>query len=193
MTFLDTGVIPQSTPPIAGQTYERHNRIFECLANSRSCRCLDIGKPAATSQRSPQESSLKMIQDSISDVSMHLPHGFAAGLNRQFANLMDEDAWEEEDKLISSGALTVFLTAILYTGTNRRPGIGTNGWGSVTASWRADKNRLIVECLPSGYTSLLLSNVADDGTIERAAFQAIRPDRILSVLKPFSPEVWFDN
>lgn len=193
MTYFDTGGFPHGSPLVAGQAFERINQFFGCLGKTRQFECLDADDAIARSQRSPQEGSLKMIQDAISDVSMHLPQDFASGLNRQFANLMDEDAWEEEDELISVDALTAFLLTLLHTRTNRRPGIGTNGRGSVTASWRADDSRLIVECLPTRDTSVLLTRIGDDGKTERAAFRSIRPDRLLAVLAPFNPEVWFDR
>jgi hypothetical protein len=193
MTHVEVGGFPNGTPLEAGFAYEPINRFFGLLGKTRSSECLDVDESFACSQRSPQEGCLVLIQDAISDVSMHLPQGFASGLNRQFANLMDEDAWEEEDELIGSDALNTFLQMILRTRTNRRPGIGSNGLGSITASWRAGGNRLIVECLPTGDTSLLLTRIGDDEKTERAVFKSIRPDRLLAVLAPFCPEVWFDH
>ena len=124
---------------------------------------------------------------------MHLPSGFAAGLSQQFANLMNDNAWEEEDELIGSEAVTAFLLVLIYTVTKRRPGIGTNGQGSITASWTVGANRLTIECLPTGRVSFVLSRETVEGDVERAAFGPIRPDRILNLLAPFGPGVWFDR
>ena len=137
-------------------------------------------------------SRLKTGQDNVSAMSMYFPSGFAPGLNQQFANLMDEDAWEDGDEFVSMEACTAFLMMLHHARTKRRPGIGTNGRGSITASWTAGDNRLTIECLPSARISLVLSRVGEDGDIERAVFGAMRPERLRQVLAPFSPGVWFD-
>lgn len=106
---------------------------------------------------------------------------------------MDDDAWEDDDELLSTEALNTFLLALIHTQTNRRPGIGTNGRGSITAAWTQVGNRLTIECLPSGKASLLLTRITDDGEVERAAFGPLHPSRICGVLAPFDPEIWFDS
>ncbi|UWR30184.1 hypothetical protein K3758_01160 [Sulfitobacter sp. W002] len=170
-------------------SYDGVNRFFGGLTQVAT----NVAGLSAASLRSPTEERLRQIQGKISDISMHLPRGFAAGLNRQFANLMDEDAWEDEDELISLKALNAFLIVLLCTRTRRRPGIGTNGEGSITAAWTVDRNRLTIECLSSGRTSIVLSREGRSGEIERAAFGSVRPHRIPSLLAPFAQEVWFDG
>ena len=106
---------------------------------------------------------------------------------------MDVDAWEDEDKPINDRALSAFLVVLLHTGTQVRPGIGTNGYGSITAAWTTAEGQLTVECLPSGRISFVMSRLGDDGEVERAAFGPLHPRRLLNVLTPFAPEVWFDG
>ncbi len=180
---------------IAGRAYDMISQIFGPLKR------VGRSEASSSSRRRPVEERLKYVveerlndvQDTVSKFSMHLPQDFAIGLNRQFANLMDDDAWEADDELISLNALTGFLMTLLYTNTCRRPGIGTNGRGSITASWTEGENRLTVECMPSEKVTLVLSRVRDSGEVERAAFGPIRPERIREVLAPFGPEVWFDR
>lgn len=191
MTYVDTANFPRG-PLVAGRAYDRINSFFGRLGQAVGSENLDTDIALASAKRNPVEDRLRLIQETISEISMHLPSGFALGLNRQFANLMDVDAWEDDDELISPEALSAFLLTLVHTQAKRRPGIGTNGRGSVTAAWTDDGNRLTVECLPSGKASLVLTRIAGGGEVERAAFGPIRPQRICRVLVPFDPEVWFD-
>ncbi|WP_170411311.1 hypothetical protein [Ruegeria atlantica] len=192
MTFVDTMNFPRS-PLMPGRAFDRIDGFFNRLERSVGSQYLDEETDPATAARSPLEERLRFVQDAISDVSMHLPSGFAHGLNRQFANLMDEDAWESSDELISSNALSAFLVALVLTKARKRPGIGTNGIGSVTAAWTEGPNRLTIEFLPSGKASLVLTRAFETDEPERAAFAPMRPDRLCAVLAPFEPEVWFDG
>lgn len=192
MTYVDMGGFLRG-PLDSGQAYDTINRFFGLLGQVGGAASIVSQTDSTSAHRTPLEERLRLIQETISDVSMHLPNGFANGLNRQFANLMDDDAWEDDDELISPSALTAFIMMLLCTGTKRRPGIGTNGRGSITASWTEGTNRLTVECLPTRSVSLVLSRRADSGEIERAAFGPMRPERVRDILAPFDPEVWFDG
>lgn len=192
MTYVDVVNYPRE-PLSAGRAYDRINRFFGLLGQVGGADQLDDGEASSTSHMDPREELLRMVQDEIFGVSMHLPKGFAVGLSRQFANLMDADAWEDNDELISPDALNAFVQTILSTKTKRRPGIGTNGRGSITCSWTSGENRLTVECMPNGRLTLVLCRRREEGDVERAAFEAVRPDRVLALLSPFDPEVWFDG
>ncbi|SEK85926.1 hypothetical protein SAMN05443999_102416 [Roseovarius azorensis] len=192
MTYVDTGILPRGTLE-PGRAYDNINHFFGQLGQVVGASRGEAQDSRSSPDLTPLEKHLRFVQDAISKVSMHLPRGFAVGLNRQFANMMDEDAWEDDDDLVSPDALTAFIDTLRHTRTKRRPGIGTNGRGSVTASWSVGDNRLIIECLPSGKVSMVLSRRLDDGEIERAAFDPTRPERVRDVLAPFNPEVWFDG
>jgi hypothetical protein len=191
MTYAVSGAF-RVRPPVSGAAYDAINDMISCYF-SRSGHAgadqadVQVRIPTALKKR------LRIIQDAISEVSMHLPSGFAIGLNRQFANMMDEDAWEGEDELTSPVALNAFILLLRETRTMRRPGIGTNGRGSVTAAWTVGENRLTAECLPTGKVSLIVSRRTENGEIERAAFSPMRPERVREILGPFKPEVWFDG
>lgn len=192
MTYVDAGSFSKSLL-VPGQAYDKVIRLVGLLGRAAGTDNRRVAGHPHLSQSSPVEERLRYVQETISKISMHLPHGFATGLNRQFANLMDSDAWEDDDELVSPGALTAFLNTLFYAKTLRRPGIGTNGRGSITASWTEGGNRLTIECLPSGLASLVLSRCGKNGEVERAAFAPMRPARIREVLVPFDPEVWFDH
>jgi len=192
MIFADMGSFRRE-PLISGRASDKINRFFGLLGRVGGAEQIEENDSSARSQLTPLEDRLRFVQDRISEISMHLPRGFATGLNRQFANLMDDDAWEDSDELVSPRAVTAFILTLLRTRANRRPGIGTNGRGSITASWTEGANRLTVECLPDERISFVLSRVSEGGEIERAAFGPIHPHRILQVLGPFNPEVWFDR
>ena len=144
----------------------------------------------AESEKTPIERHLSEIQKSISNSSMHLPQGFATGLRRQFANLMDEDAWEEDDELPNLDALSTLLNMLFLLRPSRRPGIGTNGRGSITAFWHNNNSRLTVDCLPSGMVSWVLTVVNDNGSRERAAGECT-VSRLAAVLSLYDPRIWF--
>ena len=190
MTFVDSGATLKA-PLIAGRAYDTINNIFRQLSRVGGAELIEAREPPAAPQLKPLEERLRLIQEKISSISMHLPKGFAKGLNRQFANMMDDDAWESDDELIGRTAINSFLQTLLSTHTKRRPGIGTNGRGSITATWTEGDNRLTIECLASGKISLVLSRKQVTGEIERAAFGPTRPDRICDLLAPFDPEIWF--
>lgn len=174
----------------ASDSIDRIFRGFSRVGNIYT-RTAENEKPQIS--RSPLEERLSAIQARISRVSMHLPRGFAVGINRQFANLLDTDAWEEDDLLPELKAVDAFISLLLKSRTCKRPGIGTNGRGSITASWVRGTDRLIIECLPSGELKVLLTRVDQEGHAERAAIGPIIPSRISEVLAPFAPGVWFDE
>jgi hypothetical protein len=84
---------------------------------------------------SDREKRLEEIKQIISNHSSQLPEGCAERLSVQFANMMADDAWEDNDELPSSDALSAFLLWLMRCG-DVRPGIGTNGRGSITAFYR---------------------------------------------------------
>ena len=192
MTYVDTQSFPRMAL-IPGRAHDPINRFFGWLGQVGGAAKIEENDFSTASQLTPLEVRLRSVQDMISKVSMHLPKGFTTGLNRQFANLMDKDGWEDGDELLGRKAVSTFIFTLLGTRTMRRPGIGTNGRGSITCSWTNGDNRLTIECLPSERVSLILSRRSDDGELERAAFEAVRPDRVRTVLAPFNPEVWFDG
>lgn len=104
--------------------------------------------------------------------------------------MMDEDEWEDGDLLIDLDALNTFLVMLHYVQPIKRPGIGTNGKGAISAFWRADGNRLTATCLPSSQVTWVLTYINTDGEKERAAGNC-RPSRVAEVLAPYNPGSWF--
>lgn len=192
MTYAEAGYSTRWINLIPGRSGDRLNRIFGSLKKPGHAGLSDLQGVDATSEMSPLEQRLTDFQTAISHTSMYLPSGFASGLNRQFANMLDEDSWEEEDELPTHSALETFLEVLRRTRTKRRPGIGSNGRGSITAFWSANTSRLTIECLPSGLVSWVLTRSYPDSRIERAGADCM-PDRLMEVLAPYAPEVWFDQ
>ena len=192
MTYVDATSHSFSPALVPGRASDTINRFFGGLKKAGQAGYIDFGGNNATSWRTPLEQRLNEVQRAISSMSMHLPQGFSAGLNQQFANLMDEDAWEDDDEFPIVDALSTFLNVLISTRTNRRPGIGTNGRGSISAFWTNGGNRLTVECLPSGSISWVLTRADASGQVERAA-GVCGLGRLNDVLRPYRPEVWFDQ
>lgn len=140
---------------------------------------------------SPQERSLSMIHEKISSVAMHLGPNFSAGLKRQFTTMLGHEAWEAADDFPTSTAVDAFLQLLKSIGSSNRPGIGTNGEGSVTAFWVSGKSRLTVDCINLETAQWTLTRAFDAERVERAAGKC-SPDRVAICVRPFSPEVWFD-
>ena len=179
--FSDRQIIP-------GYAYDTINRIFDAAAPGRS-------SPTFANQFAPvSEDKVKRrlgeIHGDISKFSMYLPVGFSQGLNRQFANMMDEDAWEDDDELIDRSALNTFLNTLYATRTLVRPVIGTNGRGSVTAFWHSGSDFLTIDSYANGKVAWALAKTLGTHEPEQAAGRSTT-SRILDVLSPFDPEVWF--
>lgn len=192
MTYVDSAVLSRRTQASGGFSSFANTvvgdvrRIFKFGQAGQ----LVLEDDRTRSEVTPRERRLEEIQRFISGNSMHLPKGFAVGLNGQFANMMADDAWEDDDALPSMHSLKAFLLMLISTKAAQRPGIGTNGRGSITAFWRDGENRLTIDCLPSGNTRWVLTRVNAKGEIERAAAEC-QPHRLREVLNAYRPEVWF--
>lgn len=192
MTYIDGGHIGNNLPLEGGRIHAYLDNLFCRLKGIDQVDYSDSNDQRIFSDRSPVERCLAEIQKTVSSFSMHLPQGFGPGLSKQFANMLDEDAWEEEDELPQLSTLSTFLNMLLWTGAQRRPGIGTNGRGSITAFWRTDGNRLTVDCLPTGEISWVLTASNNEGERERAA-GICTATRLPEVLVPYNPRIWFDQ
>jgi len=190
MNYIDAQYVPHFPGGDNDSLYDYLNNIVRGLKSVGPLGFVQLDNSDASSEMSQRERRLLEIQTAISSVSMHLQTGFSHGLSRQFYELLDEDAWEDEDVLPDMSSVRTFLQVLVGTDGNRRPGIGTNGRGSVTAFWLADGNRLTVECLPEERITWVLTRELDGETV-RAAGES-RPARLLHELTPYNPEIWFD-
>jgi hypothetical protein len=190
MTHVDSGHFRQGNPRVHAAMYDVVNSWFGRLQRVGRGEYIDFDHERASYQRPALEQRLVDFQTQISGISRHLPKGFATGLNRQFANMFDDDAWEAEDEFPALPALTTFLTMLIRTQSNRRPGIGTNGRGSITAFWKEGENRLTIECYAGDRVKWVLTRLNERGTVERAAGDCITA-RLLEVLRPYEPGIWF--
>lgn len=192
MTYADAGLLGNRARASGGISSFAHTVVdgFQRMVNIGKTGYLVLEDDCTRSEATPRERRLEEIQRVISSFSMHLPKGFAVGLNGQFANMMADDAWEDEDALPSLRSLDAFLLTLFSTQATQRPGIGTNGRGSITAFWRDGENRLTIDCLPSGNTRWVLTRVNAKGDPERAAAEC-QPHRLRELLSAYRPEVWF--
>ena len=177
------------TAPV-GNVYQKMNEIVGSLTAIGRREYGYANTDRIINELSETESRLRQIQTSISQVSMHLPTGFSALLSRQFADMLDEDAWEDEDEIPSDAAISNFLRVLMLTSASKCPSIGTNGKGSITAAWINGESRLIVECLLNDNVSWVLTRSYDDRNPESAAAEC-PSNRLPAVLAPYGPEVWF--
>ena len=192
MTYVDTGRLGYGTQASGGSSSFADTVVdgFRRMLSPGQAGRVVLKVDRTRSTGTDRERRLEEIQRFISSNSMHLPKGFAVGLNGQFANMMADDVWEEVDAYPSMHSLETFLLMLVSTKATQRPGIGTNGRGSITAFWRDGENRLTIDCLPSGNTRWVLTRMNVKGEVERAAAEC-QPDRLCEVLNAYGPEVWF--
>ena len=126
---------------------------------------------------------LEEIIGRISSYSIYMPEGFSEGLKEQFKNMLSYDAWEPEDKLPEIDTLELFFKVLFELEAKQRPGIGSNGLGSITMSWENSKTktRLIIECLHTGKLSVIVKNSND----QRAIFDGFGPEDLKELLRPW--------
>lgn len=192
MTYVDTGLLGHGTQASGELLSSAHSVVadFRRIFNIGNAGRLVLEDDRTRSEVTPRERRLEEIQRFISSNSMYLPKGFAVGLNSQFSNMMADDAWEDDDELPSMLSLKAFLLVLISTKATQRPGVGTNGSGSITAFWREGENRLMIDCLPSGNTRWVLTRLNEKGKVERAAAEC-QPHRLREILNAYGPEVWF--
>ena len=192
MTYVDESHFGTNVQLESGRVHDYLDRLFRNLKDVGQPEYIAFDGDNATSERTLAEQRLADIHRAISEFSMHLPQQFAVGLGRQFANMLDVEAWDEDDELPELSALSTFLNMLKWTNAQRRPGIGTNGRSSITAFWLNGGNHLTVDCLPSGKISWVLSATGEDGEKERAV-GTCRPARLFAVLTAYNPRIWFDQ
>lgn len=192
MTYAETNEFFDQTSGTSGNSVGIFSNVIRRLKKAgQRDNVVYVGLHSAP-QQTPREKCLNEIQRTVSFASMHLLEGFSEGLNRQFANMLDDDAWETSDQLPTVEAVDTFLQVLYFSQANRRPGIGSNGRGSITAFWKSGDNRLTVTCLPKDWATWVLTRVFGPNNIERVAGECT-PQRLKEVLGPYNPEIWFDS
>jgi hypothetical protein len=144
-----------------------------------------------TAAIAPLSDALASAKRELSRVSMHLPLGWHAGLNRQLDLLLDADEWDSADRTPKSGAFVTLLHVLLVVQPEIRPGLGAGTRGTYLASWAKGENRLTVECLPNDAVRWVLARHHGDA-VERAAGETTIA-RLPAVLAPYDPEIWFSG
>ncbi len=113
------------------------------------------------------------------------------GLSRQIDALLDTDEWIEGDDMLSLASFSTLLSVMMALRNYRRPGIGLTPEGNVLAAWsRSAKDRLIVECLPTGRVKWMATAPMPAGN-ESGSLDTT-PERLLETLAPFNPVHWLE-
>lgn len=133
----------------------------------------------------------KCITD-LSQLSMHFSTDMRLSLTRRLKNLLSEENWDENDMLPAETAFLTLLRCMLLLNVRRIPSLGTNGKGSLSATWLDGKSRITLECGARDEVAYVLSRPVADGKPERAAGHT-EVARLPKVLEPYDPENWFDN
>jgi hypothetical protein len=141
--------------------------------------------------QSALEGTLDRFQQRLSDMSRYMPDGFALGISKQFSQMLDEDAWEDVDAVPESQSLDTLIQVLIATSSQRRPGIGTDGLGSISAYWDAENGRLTIDCLPDLSVKVLFSRRQNDGNVARGSFRC-KANMVSAGLAAWNPGIWFD-
>lgn len=186
--------LANSTEQFAGD----YARVFPGHTKSRKGL---VGKDAMQSQgkinTSPKEaqsvrSLLVGYMIVLSQLSMHFERDLRLSLARRLKLLLNEENWDDEEQLPSQNAFLTLLRCMLVMGAKASPSIGSNGRGSLSATWIAGGNRITLECGDRDKVSFVLSRKLGDAPTEQAAGHTT-VERLAEILAPYQPEVWFNN
>jgi hypothetical protein len=132
--------------------------------------------------------ALATVKLMTSKVSMHLSDDWRWQLFRELDDLLDPDAWHDDDPPLSGPSFATYLRFHLLIRPHRQPNFGISSAGNLLGGWIRDRDRLTLEFLPQDAIRWVLVRYLDDER-ETAAAQVALP-RLMEVLRPFSPEVW---
>ena len=135
--------------------------------------------------------SFEIFAERLSNVSMHFSERVRASIARQIGLLINKENWEAEDSLPNVAAFSTFLRVLNIVGAVRPPSIGSNGFGSVSASWFVGPDRLTLDCLENDKVLFVLSRARPDGSTDRAAGET-KALMLVPKLRPYDPDVWFN-
>jgi len=124
-------------------------------------------------------------------VARHLDRAARDRYFHQLDVLHDPDEWFGTDKPVSLESYKGFIRFMLMLGGNSKPALALSPRGTLLAVWRAQDARLTIEFLTSARVRWLVAQPVGE-EVERTAGDA-GLDRLLALLKPYSPEKWFGS
>ena len=127
----------------------------------------------------------------VSKVSMHLSDDWRQRLFRKLDSLHDPENWEQSDTLVDPGSFMGFLRLILQIGPIARMSLGVSPEGHFLTGWIRDKDSLTLEF--TGRDEIRWALVRHLGDRRESAAGRTSLERLPAVLKPYSPETWFEN
>jgi hypothetical protein len=122
-------------------------------------------------------------------VAMHLDAEWRSKLFAQIDSLLGLEDWDPLDAPVIEPSFATFLRMLLLVKPKRRPGIGATHDGNIVAMWTRGSDRLTVTCLAADNVKWSVVRIVE-GDRESAAGQTALP-RLLGVLQPYAPELWF--
>lgn len=158
----------------------------------------DIGKNAIDTrarqtltidqQLAAKSAALKKL---LSAVSMYLDAGWRVQLLERLDVFLDAGDWNNDLALPSEESFATFLRAIIYLHPSKHPGLGLSARGNFLASWRRDRNRIVIEFQSKDQLRWVLSQTLD-GVVESGA--GVNPThRLPDVIAGYEPERLFHN
>jgi hypothetical protein len=127
----------------------------------------------------------------VSQVSMHLSDDWRRRLFRKLDSLYDPENWEQSDTLVDPGSFMSFLRLILQIGPIDRMSLGVSQEGHFLTGWIRDKDSLTLEF--TGEDDIRWALVRHLGDHRESAAGRTSLQRLPAVLKPYSPEAWFEK
>jgi len=181
-----------------GASAETRQLINQVNAVESSRSTADAATPTAVLPGSTKKSTEEMLFDSLVEakvytslVAMRMDKEWRKKLYRQLDSLLDIDEWDGEDEPLHKESFATFLKSMFLIMPKRRPGLGLSHGGNLIGMWTEPDSLLTMEFLAGDLVRLVLSR-NQNGIRERAALDT-EVVRLLDVLKPYSPETWFNN
>lgn len=132
-----------------------------------------------------------VLKVAVSQVSMHLSDEWRRWLFRKIDQLHETEDWEETDATITRDSFMNFLRLVLQVGPLGRFSLGVSEGGNLLTGWVRDKDTLSIEF--AGPEEVRWSVVRFIGGQREIAAGRNSRGRLLQVLAPYSPEIWFEN
>lgn len=98
-----------------------------------------IGDGSAREYVIRSSTELKLL---VANLSMHLPENLRKWILVSIDRIYDEDAWYEEDALISNKSFNSMLSFLCFVNVSKLPSLGVADSGEVMCSWDINDHRL---------------------------------------------------
>ncbi len=150
-----------------------------------------ILKPRQVSMDQQLSAKLASLKKILSAVSMYLDHEWRTQLLSTLDRFLDPTDWEEDLLLPSEESFATFLRTVIYLHPTKRPGLGLSAKGNFLASWRRDRDRIVIEFLRKDGLRWVLSQTMNGSPESGAGINPIH--RLPDLIAGYEPDRFFHD